>query len=95
VKSSRKRVSETIVKSLPLEKERGVIPTTFVPLAPDKIVLVEDRLDVLFGLFFIMWRDMPRPMAFRIRLSDQVTANGAYAGCYLKFGFPRAKTVKC
>jgi hypothetical protein len=92
---SRKRDSETIVKPLAVGKERGVIPTTFVPLAPDKIAFVEKKLDILFGLFFIMWRDMPRPMTFRVRLSDQITTDGEYEGCFLKFGFPRTRTVKC
>ncbi len=92
--SWRKRITETIVTSLYVEDGRGLIPTTFVPLAPDRL-LIERELDVLFGLFHIMWRDMPRPMTYQIRLADHVTIDGDYVGSFLKLGFPRSRTIKC
>ena len=81
------------MKSLRVEEKRAVIPTTLVPLAPDKMC-IEKELDVLFGLFHIMWSDMPKPMTYRIRLAEHVTTLGDYSGCCLRVGFPRSHTIK-
>jgi hypothetical protein len=82
--------AETVITALKTGK-RAVIPTTFVPLAPDRI-LIEKKVDVLFGLFHIMWQDMPRPRSYRIRLSDEVGRDGKYIGCFLSYD---TKVVKC
>ncbi|MDG6908558.1 MAG: hypothetical protein JRN20_22550 [Nitrososphaerota archaeon] len=81
---------ETIVSVLKTE-ERAVIPTTFVHLAPDKIVL-EAKIDILFGLFHIMWKDMPRPRCYRVKLSELVNGKGLYLGCFLQYA---TKVLKC
>lgn len=84
------RTHETVVTELKTEK-RAVIPTTFVHLAPDKI-LIEAKVDILFGLFHIMWQDMPRPRGYRIRLSERVDAKGLYRGCFLEYD---TQVLKC
>jgi hypothetical protein len=83
---------ETIVKPLKTEKKRGVIPTTFVALSPDKMSFAKE-VDVLYGLFHIMWEDMPRPRTYVIRMAEQVTRSGDYAGCCLLAGSPLRKTI--
>ena len=94
-KSSRTtRSAETIVKSLTTVEKREVIPTTFVPLSPDKILLGRE-IDILFGLFHIMWKDMPRPMTYKIRLAELITNDGEYIGVCLKYGIARTKSLKC
>ena len=39
-----------------------------------------------------MWRDMPRPRAYQIRLSERVTRGGNYVGSFLHFD---SRVVKC
>ncbi|MHB1868886.1 MAG: hypothetical protein ACYCPP_08065 [Nitrososphaerales archaeon] len=92
VRSSHPPSIEIVIESLETE-ERAVIPTTFVPLAPDRI-LIGSEIDVLFGLFHIMWKDMPKPRTYPIRLADRVTKEGSYLGCSLECGSPRTRTFK-
>jgi hypothetical protein len=92
-KSLRSPKVETVIESLETEKERAVIPTTFVPLAPDRILIGED-IDVMFGLFHIMWKDMPKPQTYPIRLADRVTMQGNYLGCSLECGSRRTLSFK-
>ena len=83
---------ETVIESFETE-ERVVIPTTFVPLAPDRI-LIGDEIDVLFGLFHIMWKDMPKPRIYPIRLAERLTKRGSYLGCSLECGAQQTRTIK-
>lgn len=78
---------KVITKSERIEK----IPTSFVPLTPDKLV-AEKQVDVLVGLFHIMWEDMPRPRTYSIRLADLVSFEGEYIGAALKRG--QFETIK-
>ncbi|MCL4518849.1 MAG: hypothetical protein M1587_06595 [Thaumarchaeota archaeon] len=73
---------KSALHSTPTRSQRGKIPTTFVPLSPEKL-LYGDEADLLFGLFHIMWADMPRRTTYRVRLADLVTREGEYAGCKL------------
>jgi hypothetical protein len=66
-------------------EEQDKIPTAFVSLAPEKLLIDRD-IDVLVGLFHIMWEDMPRPRTYSIRLADSVSRLGSYLGCSLCFG---------
>jgi len=72
-----------IVRKLTLPKDK--IPTTFIPLAPDKLGF-EDNADVLAGVFHIMWDDMPRRRTYKIRLQELISNSGDYAGACLKCG---------
>ncbi len=85
---------ETIVKTLDTSRETTKIPTTFIPLAPDKI-LVDEKIDLLVGLFHIMWEDMPHPKTYRIKLADCVSKEGTYVGSQVEYGFPRRHVVQC
>ncbi len=87
------RHSETFVKSLEFKAEK-VIPTTFVPLAPDKIFSGE-QIDLLFGVFHIMWKDMPKPKGYSLRLAEEISSEGSYLGCRLKYGFMHTETIEC
>jgi len=73
------------IKKLDWSETRGQIPTAFVSLAPEKLIVEED-IDVLVGLFHIMWDDMPRRRTYRLRLRDVVTASGDYFGTSLACG---------
>lgn len=70
------------------------IPTTFVPLAPDRI-LVDKEIDLLVGLFHIMWEDMPHRRTYSLRLADIVSKNGNYVGCQIECGFPHKQIIRC
>jgi hypothetical protein len=61
------------------------IPTTFVPLAPEKL-LFDDNADVLVGLFHIMWEDMPRRRTYKLCLKELVSSFGDYSGSSLVCG---------
>jgi hypothetical protein len=74
-----------IVKKLNWKEKRDKIPTTFVSLAPEKLV-IENGIDILVGVFHIMWDDMPRRRTYQIRLSDLVTSVGDYSGTSLTCG---------
>ena len=84
---------ETVVRTVRPQK-RGKILTTFVPLAPEKI-LVDKKIDLLVGLFHVMWEDMPRPMTYRIRLADLVAKSGNYLGSQIECGFPERHVIEC
>ena len=68
-----------MIESLETEEERAVIPTTFIPLAPDQN-LDRREIDVLFGLFHIMWKDMPKPRTYPFRLSRPSNKTGKLLG---------------
>ncbi len=70
-----------VTENTPSEK----IPTSLVSLSPDKI-LAEKQIDVLVGLFHIMWEDMPRPRTYSLRLADLVNFEGDYVGSALNRG---------
>ncbi len=94
VRKSRTPKIETVFKSVRSEEKRAEIPTTFVPLAPDKMYF-ESEIDVLFGLFHIMWKDMPTPRRYPLRLADRVTQQGKYLGCRLQCGISGKITFEC
>jgi hypothetical protein len=70
---------------LSLSDARGKIPTSFLSLSPDRLI-VEENIDVLVGVFHIMWDDMPRRRTYQIRLQDLVSKSGDYFGTSLKCG---------
>ena len=74
-----------VVRKLALGKNERKIPTAFVSLAPEKLI-TSDKVDVLVGLFHIMWDDMPRRRTYRIRLQDLVSGSGDYSGASLICG---------
>jgi hypothetical protein len=82
-KTSRKIV--TVIKALTKTGHNEKIPTSLVSLSPDKL-LAEKHIDVLVGLFHIMWEDMPRPRTYSIRLADLVSFEGDYVGAALNEG---------
>ena len=75
----------TVLKILSKSARDEKIPTSLVSLSPDKIV-AENQIDVLVGLFHIMWQDMPRPRTYSIRLADLISFEGEYIGTSLKRG---------
>jgi len=92
--SSRKiNKPDTKIIQLPTEGRRGTIPTTFVPLAPTELSFDGKRADLLFGVFHIMWRDMPRPRTYEVRLADYVSEEGSYVGCALLCGNVAKRSV--
>ena len=84
---------ETVVKELAPPKERGKIPTTFVPLSPDEIPFDAEGADVLDGVFHVMWSDMPEPRTYAMKLSDRVAPDGRRLGCRLECHYPRQSLV--
>ena len=74
-----------VVKKVSWSKSLEKIPTTFVPLAPEKLI-VEENIDLLVGVFHIMWADMPRRRTYRVRLQELVSGSGNYFGTRLKCG---------
>jgi len=77
---------EIVVAKLSWNDTIDKIPTTFVSLAPEKLV-IEEHADLLVGVFHIMWSDMPRRRTYRLRLQDLVSGSGDYFGTSLKCGF--------
>jgi len=75
----------TVFRKLSLGDKREKIPTTFVSMSPDKLV-VEKNIDVLVGVFHIMWEDMPRRRTYHLKLEDLVSPEGYYIGASLKCG---------
>jgi hypothetical protein len=73
--------------------EREKIPTTFVNLAPEKIVLDLIGIDVLGGVFHIMWSDMPARRTYGIRLADHYTRDGSSIGSSLIRTFPKEQMI--
>lgn len=76
-------------------KVRGKIPTTFIPLAPEKIMVDSAGVDLLCGVFHIMWSDMPSRRTYGIRLADEYSVEGERKGCFLVCTFPRNRDVSC
>ena len=79
----------TVLKVLPKTDRGDKIPTSLVALSPDKII-AESQIDVLVGLFHIMWEDMPHPRTYSIRLAELVSVEGEYVGTSLKEGFSKS-----
>jgi len=76
---------QVVVTKLSWKDVADKIPTTFVPLAPEKLVIGE-YADLLVGVFHIMWSDMPKRRTYLLRLQDLVSISGDYAGTKLKCG---------
>ncbi len=76
---------QVVITKLSWKDAADKIPTTFVPLAPEKLVL-EEFADLLVGVFHIMWSDMPRRRTYVLCLQDLVSGSGDYAGTMLKCG---------
>ena len=74
--------SSIVIKRLAWKNDLK-IPTTLVTLAPDKLI-IEENIDVLVGVFHIMWEDMPRRRTYRVRLEDVVSSTGDYIGAGLR-----------
>lgn len=74
----------TVILHLELDQPQNKIPTTLVPLAPDVLRIDSDEVDMLSGVFHIMWSDMPRPRTYRLRLTDMFSADGGHAGSWLE-----------
>ncbi len=88
--------TETVVSTLKPPKEPAVIPTTFVPFAPEKIHILEGKVaDVLCGLFHVMWKDMAQPSTYPMRLSEKIDSNGIYSGCSFEYGRIEKKVIDC
>ncbi|MHB8567992.1 MAG: hypothetical protein ACYC7D_14435 [Nitrososphaerales archaeon] len=90
-----KTLVRTRVIEIPSSGKRAKIPTTFVPLAPEDIDIRDEEADLLFGLFHIMWKDMPRPRTYRIRLVDKISSSGKYIGCTLECRNQRSIKIEC
>jgi hypothetical protein len=82
----------TVVKTISKISGPEKIPTSLVSLSPERII-AENQIDVLVGLFHIMWEDMPRPRTYSIRLSDLVSFKGDYVGSSLKHGFSKSDAI--
>jgi hypothetical protein len=82
-----------VAKKLYLGTSGGKIPTAFVPLAPDKLVVKND-IDVLVGVFHIMWEDMPRRRTYQIRLQDLISESGEYFGTRLRCGSDQRELIQ-
>ncbi len=78
-------IISVVQRKLKWGDNRDKIPTALVPLAPEKLV-VEKNMDVLVGVFHIMWDDMPRRRTYQLRLQDLVSGSGEYFGSSLKCG---------
>jgi hypothetical protein len=76
---------EIVVTKLSWKNATDKIPTTFVSLAPEKLV-IEEHADLLVGVFHIMWSDMPRRRTYQLRLQELVSGSGDYFGTSLKCG---------
>ncbi len=86
---------ETVVAKLESNHEKAKIATTFIPLAPDKILFGLSEVDLLVGVFHIMWEDMPSPRSYGLRLADNISSDGKYLGCTLLCSFPRERNIPC
>jgi hypothetical protein len=83
----------TVVRELSFDNKREKIPTTFVPMAPEKLI-VEENIDVLAGVFHIMWEDMPRRRTYRLAMEDLVSPDGYYIGADLRCGSVRTNLTQ-
>ena len=92
------KITHTVLETLkiPVESkkgERACIPTTLVPLSPEKIFFENNEADLLFGLFHIMWRDMPRRRVYKLRLLERISFAGEYIGSSLVCHNPDKKIL--
>lgn len=76
-------------------EERGKIPTTFIALAPERIIFDTTGADVLCGVFHIMWSDMPTRRSYGLRLADKYSWEGERSGCFLICTFPLSNSILC
>lgn len=83
-----KKSFKTVVMKLETV-ERAVIPTTFLPLSPERIPFQEDSADLLCGLFHIMWADMTKPSTYALKLEDLLSSSGEYLGSKLECTHPK------
>ena len=83
----------TVVRYLDTSNFGNKIPTTFVPLGPEKILIEGAGIDVLVGVFHIMWEDMPRRRTYAIRLAESVSLEGRYLGASLNCGSGKALEI--
>lgn len=83
--SPEKKTHDTFLVRLQTKEDPGKIPTTFVPLAPERIDF-RGNADILVGLFHVMWLDMPSRRIYRLKLSDFVSEDGVCVGCRLFCG---------
>lgn len=81
--SKREERNSSVVKTLSVNDSK--IPTTFIVLAPDRLEFGEN-VDVLVGVFHIMWEDMPRRRTYRSCLRELVTRSGESLGVSLLCG---------
>jgi hypothetical protein len=84
---------EIFEKRLSLEDIARDVPTTFVPLCPDKIEFEQGRADLLSGLFHVKWSDMPKPSTYAIKISDPVVGDGTYLGSQLECRYPSSLVI--
>lgn len=82
-----------IVSHVLAARERSKIPTTLVPLSPDKIPIGKGRADILCGVFHIMWSDMPKPSSYEVRLAELLSGSGDYIGPRLECTHPKRLSV--
>ncbi len=90
-----KKRFKIVVTKLNASKESEKIPTTFVPLCPEKIQFEDGSADMLCGLFHIMWADMPRPASYALKLSDLFSISGEYLGSKLECSHPKRVSFAC
>jgi hypothetical protein len=84
-----KQIVDTELQVVPSGSTMEKIPTTFVNLAPERITLDFIGIDVLGGVFHIMWSDMPTRRTYGIRLADHFSTEGNPIGTSLICTFPR------
>jgi hypothetical protein len=77
------------------DNKRTEIPTTFIPLAPERLSFGPSGVDLLYGVFHIMWKDMRNPKSYGIKLTDNFSPLGKYLGCVLVCTFPERRNISC
>jgi hypothetical protein len=80
---------EIIVKRLRLDNILKETPTTFVPLTPERIEFEHGTADLLSGVFFLKWSDMPKPSTYAMKIADLIEGDGTYLGTQLKCNYPK------
>jgi hypothetical protein len=88
-----KQIADTELQVVPSGSAMEKIPTTFVNLAPEKMALDLIGMDVLGGVFHIMWSDMPTRRTYGIRLADHYTSEGNPVGTSLICTFPKETKI--
>jgi hypothetical protein len=94
-RKTKKFTSETVTGQLESDHKRAKIPTTFIALAPERLSFGSSEVDLLSGVFHIMWQDMPRPLSYGVKLTDSLSSDGNYLGCVLVCTFPQEKSISC